>query len=232
MRPHLRGHASWCNIFKPCSGPDLSGPPLIVAKTKLTCPLWFGLIMSDCQHGWYFSVVSGLTKYAIMCCAIISLSLCGTYRRWSTTKMKVMRVRADRPGAAKDEHWNLTERPKKSCDLSWLLTPGTRTGARTCGADRVAGVVKDWQDTCLGCGGCVCDTLHTIVWCLNLKTTQRCGWRVSSSLGLKTRRCGSGRNWRRHVASSRRVCRAHGRQMHIPGVGPFCLQINGLALCI
>jgi hypothetical protein len=85
--------------------------------------------------------------------------------------MEVMRVRADRLGATKDERWNLTERPKKSCDLPWWLTPGTRTGARTCEADRVADTVKDWQDTCLGRGGCVCDTLHTTVWWLNLKTT-------------------------------------------------------------
>jgi hypothetical protein len=62
VRPHLHGPTSCCNIFKSCFGPNLLGPPLIVANTRLTCPLWFGLIMGGCQHGWYFSVVSGLTK--------------------------------------------------------------------------------------------------------------------------------------------------------------------------
>jgi hypothetical protein len=39
-----------------------------------------------------------------MCCATMSV-------RWSTTKVKVMRVRADGPGAVKDECWDLTEGP-------------------------------------------------------------------------------------------------------------------------
>jgi hypothetical protein len=35
---------------------------------------------------------------------------CGAQVRWSTTK--VMRVRVDGPGAAKDERWDLIEGPE------------------------------------------------------------------------------------------------------------------------
>jgi hypothetical protein len=37
---------------------------------------------------------------------------CGAQVRWSTAKVKVMRVRADGPGAVKDEHCDLTEGPE------------------------------------------------------------------------------------------------------------------------
>jgi hypothetical protein len=35
---------------------------------------------------------------------------------WSTTKVKVMQVRADGPRVVKDEQWNLTEGPKSLGD--------------------------------------------------------------------------------------------------------------------
>jgi hypothetical protein len=41
---------------------------------------------------------------------------CGAQGRWSTMKVKVMQVRADGSGAVKDEHWDLTDAPKKSGD--------------------------------------------------------------------------------------------------------------------
>jgi hypothetical protein len=56
---------------------------------------------------------------------------CGAHGRWSMTKVKVMRVRADVPRVAKDEHWELIEGPEKPGDLPWWLTPGTRTDERT-----------------------------------------------------------------------------------------------------
>jgi hypothetical protein len=34
---------------------------------------------------------------------------CGAQVQWSTTKVKVMPVRADGPGATKDERWDLIE---------------------------------------------------------------------------------------------------------------------------
>jgi hypothetical protein len=37
--------------------------------------------------------------------------MCGVQVRWSTMKVKVMRVRADGLGAVKDERWDLTEGP-------------------------------------------------------------------------------------------------------------------------
>jgi hypothetical protein len=46
--------------------------------------------------------------------------------------------------------------------------------------------------------------------------------------------CGSSGKWRLHMASSRRVhrgkatsCGVRAHQMHILGVGPFCLQLSG-----
>jgi hypothetical protein len=53
---------------------------------------------------------------------------CGT---WSTTKVKVMRVRAHGPEAVKDERQNLTEGPESPGDYQWWLTPRTRTHMRT-----------------------------------------------------------------------------------------------------
>jgi hypothetical protein len=38
---------------------------------------------------------------------------CGAYVRGQMAKVKVIQVRADGPGVAKDEHWDLTEGPEK-----------------------------------------------------------------------------------------------------------------------
>jgi hypothetical protein len=79
---------------------------------------------------------------------------------------------------------------------------------QVCGrADRVTGVVEDWRDTCPGCGERACGARLMAVWWLNHKTTSRYGWWVSPSLGLKTWRCGSGKNRRWHMASSGRARR-------------------------
>jgi hypothetical protein len=54
--------------------------------------------------------------------------------------------------------------------------------------DRVAGMVEDWRDTRL-----IVKDVHEVRcsrqvwWFVGLKTTQRYGWRVLLSLGLKTR---------------------------------------------
>jgi hypothetical protein len=44
------------------------------------------------------------------------LCKCGAQRRWSTTNVKVMRVRADELRTVKDERLDLTEGPKSSGD--------------------------------------------------------------------------------------------------------------------
>jgi hypothetical protein len=41
---------------------------------------------------------------------------CGALGCWSTAKVKVMWVRADRPRAVKDDRWDLTEGPESSGD--------------------------------------------------------------------------------------------------------------------
>jgi hypothetical protein len=51
----------------------------------------------------------------VLCNHVCRLMVCisGAQGRWSTTNVKVMRVRADGPRAAKDERWDLTEGPEK-----------------------------------------------------------------------------------------------------------------------
>jgi hypothetical protein len=46
----------------------------------------------------------------------IVICRCGAQVLWSTTKVKVMQIRVDRPGAMKDERWDLTEGPELSGD--------------------------------------------------------------------------------------------------------------------
>jgi hypothetical protein len=41
---------------------------------------------------------------------------CGAQGRWSTAKVKVMRARADGPGAVKGECWVLTDGPEQPGD--------------------------------------------------------------------------------------------------------------------
>jgi hypothetical protein len=46
-------------------------------------------------------------------------------------EVKVMRARADGPGAVKNECWVLADGPEQLGDQLWWLTPGTRTRTRT-----------------------------------------------------------------------------------------------------
>jgi hypothetical protein len=55
---------------------------------------------------------------------------CGAHGRWLTTDVKVMRARADGPGAVKGECWVLTDVPKQTGDQPWWLTPRTHIRAR------------------------------------------------------------------------------------------------------
>jgi hypothetical protein len=41
---------------------------------------------------------------------------CGAHGRWSTTKVKVMQVRANGSRVVNDEHWDLIEGPEKPGD--------------------------------------------------------------------------------------------------------------------
>jgi hypothetical protein len=62
----------------------------------------------------------GLTRVRelVLCNHVCRLVVCrcGAHGQWSTTKVMVMRVRADGLGAAKDERWDLTGGPKKIGD--------------------------------------------------------------------------------------------------------------------
>jgi hypothetical protein len=62
----------------------------------------------------------GLTRVGefVLCnhvCRFV-VCMCGAQGRWSTTKVKVMRICANGPGVAKNEHWDLTKGPEKSDD--------------------------------------------------------------------------------------------------------------------
>jgi hypothetical protein len=54
-------------------------------------------------------------------------------------------------------------------------------------AERLAGTVEYWRETCQGHVGCARGAILMTVWWLSLKTILRYGWRVLLSLGLKTR---------------------------------------------
>jgi hypothetical protein len=56
-------------------------------------------------------------------------------------EVKVMRARANGPGAVKGECWDLADGPEQPGDQPWWLTPGTRTRARTW-----------WCGPCCRCG--------------------------------------------------------------------------------
>jgi hypothetical protein len=53
-----------------------------------------------------------------MCNYVSQLMMCrcALHGQWSMTKVNIMRVRADGPGAAKDGHWALIEELKKLGD--------------------------------------------------------------------------------------------------------------------
>jgi hypothetical protein len=97
--------------------------------------------------------------------------------------------------------------------------------------DRVTDAVEDWRDTCPPHGGHACSALLTMVSVVEPQHHLAAGF---VEFGPQTRWCCSGDNLRRHVASSQRVpqgeatsCGAHGYQIKIPRVGPFCLQLSG-----
>jgi hypothetical protein len=75
--------------------------------------------MSDCQ-----CVASQVELWTnrgvnyVLCNHVFWLVVCrcGAKGRWSTMKVKIMRVGANGPGAVKDEHWELTEGPESPGD--------------------------------------------------------------------------------------------------------------------
>jgi hypothetical protein len=56
---------------------------------------------------------------------------CGAHERWLMAEVKVMRARADGPGAVKGECWVLTDISEQPGDHPWWLTSGTITCTRT-----------------------------------------------------------------------------------------------------
>jgi hypothetical protein len=83
-----------------------------IANTRLTCPLWFGLMMSDCQRVALWG--SQWTDQSVRLCLCnhvrrLVVCRCGAQERWSMAEVKVMRARADGPGAVKGECWVLTD---------------------------------------------------------------------------------------------------------------------------
>jgi hypothetical protein len=50
------------------------------------------------------------------CLSACGVQVCGAQGQWSMTKVKVMRVRANGPGAVKNERWDLTEGPESPSD--------------------------------------------------------------------------------------------------------------------
>jgi hypothetical protein len=102
-----------------CGGVDNALIKGEIANTRLICPIWFGLIMSDCQR--VASQVESWTNRGVsyvLCNHVYRLVVCrcGAQRWWSTAKMKYMRVRADRSRAVKGERWDLIEGPKSLGD--------------------------------------------------------------------------------------------------------------------
>jgi hypothetical protein len=72
------------------------------ANTRLTCPLWFGLIMSDCQRVALWG--SQWTDQSVRLCLCnhvgrLVVCRCGAQEKWSMAEVKVMRPRADGLGA-------------------------------------------------------------------------------------------------------------------------------------
>jgi hypothetical protein len=104
------------------------------ANTRLTCTLWFGLMMSDCQ--WVALWGSQWTDQSVRLCLCnhvgrLVVCRCGAQEWWSMAEVKVMRARADGPGVVKGEWWVLTNESEQPGDQPWWLTLGTRTCART-----------------------------------------------------------------------------------------------------
>jgi hypothetical protein len=72
----------------------------------LTCPLQFGLMMSDCQRvALWGSQRADQSVRLCMCNHVGRLVVCRcrAQRLCSTVEVKIMRARANEPGAVKDE---------------------------------------------------------------------------------------------------------------------------------
>jgi hypothetical protein len=100
--------------------------------------------MSDCQRVALWG--SQWTDQSVRLCLCnhvgrLVVCRCGAQKRWSMDEVKVMRARADGPGAVKGECWVLTDESEQSGDQPWWLTPGTRTCERMW-----------WSGPCYRCG--------------------------------------------------------------------------------
>jgi hypothetical protein len=90
----------------------------IFANTRLTYPLWFRLMMSDCQQValWGSQWVDQSVRLC-MCNHVGRLVVrrFGAQGWWSITGVKVMRVLADGPEQPGDQPWWLTPRTRGPC---------------------------------------------------------------------------------------------------------------------
>jgi hypothetical protein len=105
-----------------------------VANTRLTSPMWLGLMMSDCQ--WVALWGSQWANQSLRLCMCnhvgrLVVRMCGAQGWWSMTEVKGMRARADRSGAVKDECCYMVDGSEQRSDHSWWLIPMTCTHTRT-----------------------------------------------------------------------------------------------------
>jgi hypothetical protein len=90
-----------------------------IVNTRLTCPLWFGLMVSDCQ--WVVSRVESWTDQGMRLCVVQPCqSTCGV-QVWSISTVVdgEGEVHAGSCGwteMVKDERWDLTKGPQSSGD--------------------------------------------------------------------------------------------------------------------
>jgi hypothetical protein len=64
-----------------------------IANTRLTCPLWFRLMMSDCQRVALWSSEWTDQSVRLFLCNYVGrlvVCRCGTQERWSIAEVKVM----------------------------------------------------------------------------------------------------------------------------------------------
>jgi hypothetical protein len=90
-----------------------------IVKTRLTCPLCFGLMMSDCQ--WIALWGSLWTDQNVRLCLCnhvgrLVVCRCGAWGRWSMIEVNFMRDYADGSGAVKGECQVLTDGPEQLGD--------------------------------------------------------------------------------------------------------------------
>jgi hypothetical protein len=175
-----------------------------IANTRLTCPLWFGLMMSDCQRVALWG--SQWTDQSVRLCLCNHVSRlmvcrCGAQERWSMAEVKVMRARVDGPVAVKGECWVLTYGSEQPGDQPRWLTPGTRICARMwCSGpccrhgQGLAGHAPDHGGHARG----AVLTTGLVVWSSKPPSATDDGFLLS--LGLKTQRWRFWRDRWRHAA--------------------------------